>query len=369
MPGLTLLQQQAVEQFSTLEAASVGQFKQIMPMEDPTKAVAVVRASHGIQAKNDLEHENKLLGILRDNGFPALNTYDGVFEIDAGKYGLVMDYLANCSLIDAKAPDMMKVLLPALMTGVAVDTGKEAWAMQVPAISKKVQEALKQKDPMQLKDFAMNLGSQVKQLVQTMQEKSLVVADLQMLVDQNGKITIIDPLDVLRVIPTPRGMEFKDVINPDKPNTPSFINTLYDSMAMLEDMVKTCDAIAKAKPEHLPMVVSSLMTSTRPRSASLPASPVMERRVPPGRPSSAPAALGGRPSVRAESSSMAASSSVRARPLIPAQDLAKEKVHELPNEVGKPTKTGRPEDMPKASKGKEPAENLVKEAPQKPKSR
>ncbi len=296
MPTTTLIQAEAIQQFSTLEAASVGQFKQIMPLSDPSKAVAVVRASGGEQAKHDLEHEAKLLNILRENGFPALQTFDGVFEVAKGKYGLVMEYVQNANLIDSKAPDMMKVLLPALMMGVAIDTGKEAWAMQVPTITQKVMSSLKQKNPEQLKAFAENLGNQIKQLMQTMKEKSLVIADLQMLIDAKGKITIIDPLDVLRVVerkPPEKGLDFVDVVNPNKPNTKQFINSLYDSMGMLEDIAKTCDAIVKAKNENLPQVIGALMTSVRPKVASAPSSPVMERRQPPEprRPHSAPPAL------------------------------------------------------------------------------
>lgn len=295
MPTTTQIQAEAIQQFATLEAASVGQFKQIMPLSDPSKAVAVVRASGGEQAKHDLEHEAKLLNILRENGFPALQTFDGVFEVAKGKYGLVMEYVQNANLIDSKAPDMMKVLLPALMMGVAIDTGKEAWAMQVPTITQKVMSSLKQKNPEELKAFAENLGNQIKQLMQTMKEKSLVVADLQMLIDASGKITIIDPLDVLRVVekkPPEKGFDFVDVVNPNKPNTKQFINSLYDSMGMLEDIAKTCDAIVKAKNDNLPQVIGALMTSVRPKAASAPSSPVMERRQAESRrPHSAPPAL------------------------------------------------------------------------------
>lgn len=295
MPVTTNLQKQAIEQFSTLETASVGQFKQIMPLEDNTKAVAVVRASGGEQAKHDLEHEANLLKILKDNGFPALNTYDGVFEIAPGKFGLVMDYVSNANLIDAKAPDMIKVLLPALMMGVKIDTGKEAWAMQIPRITQTVLSQMKQKNPQQIKDFAENLGTQVKQLLKNIKEKGLVVADLQMLIDPTGKITIIDPLDVLRVVPKnppEQGVDFVDVVNPQKPNSTQFIKSLNESIDMLVDIAKTCDAIVKAKNENLPQAIGSLMTSVRPKAVSAPSSPVMERRQPESRrPHSAPPAL------------------------------------------------------------------------------
>lgn len=352
MPEVTPLQQQVIEQFNTLGAASVGQFKQIMPLPDSTKAVAIVRASDGLQAKHDLEHENNLLKILKENGFPALNTYDGVFEISKGKYGLVMDYLTNCSLLDSKAPDMMKVLLPALMMGVPIDTGREAWAMQLPAITRNVLTAMRSKDPDEIRNFASNLGTQIKQLMQTMQEKGLVIADLQMLIDPKGKITIIDPLDVLRVVPKKppeQGIDFVDVVDPKKPNSAQFINSLFESMGMLEDIAKTCDAIAVTKNEHLPKVISSLMTSARPRAGSMPGSPVMERRPPERRSQSAPPALGGASSSSREVSSDGATSSrevssmkensKRVDAVVPRKELAKARASDIADTLPKRPKS------------------------------
>lgn len=278
------LQQQAKLEYSSLvhKKGAVGQFKQIVPMTDDI-AVAVVRASAGIQAKNDLEHEVALLKVLKEHGFPALQTYGDVFEIADGKHAVVMDWVPNANLIDGKAPEMINYLLPALMFGVPINTGDEAWAIKLPQISRGIVQAAAQSDPKQVQRFAMNLSEEIARLLEVIDKQKLVVADLQILIDPKGKLTIIDPLDVLRVVPKKppvQGFDLVDIMDPSKPNSDSFVKSLFKSMEMLENMKKICDRVAanaESKPA-LQALVKEMMSARPSRGySSAPVSPVMPR--------------------------------------------------------------------------------------------
>ncbi|MGE3318694.1 MAG: hypothetical protein AB7I18_05305 [Candidatus Berkiella sp.] len=284
MPQLTAedLQARAKENYPQLVGQGhVGQFKSVIPISEGL-AVAVVRASAGETAKEQLAHETHLLNILRENGFPALNTYGDIFEITAGHPAVMMEYIPNASLLDGKSIDMVKYMIPAMALGVSINTGDEAWAMKLPSILRQMQAACFTSNLDTVKAFAEKLQSEVTNLMKTVQEKMMMIGDLQILVDPKGKITIIDPLDVLKVVPknNGQGVDFVDMVNPNKPNTQQFINSLFKSMEMLESVGKICEQIKSAKSaQELQQTVARI---ANPRGgfipSSAPPSPVMQRR-------------------------------------------------------------------------------------------
>lgn len=281
------LQQDAKQKYPNIAGQGlVGQFKQIIPTQENI-AVAVVKAAQGETAKERLEHEAYLLNYLREQGFPAIQTYGEVFEVAPGRHALMMDYVPDATLLDGKSIDTLKFSIPGMVLGVPVNTGHEAWAMQLPTIMRNIEEAALISDLEQVKTFAKTLGEQAAQLVKTVQEKMLMVGDLQILVDRKGKITIIDPLDVLKVVPRPdrRGVDFVDIVDPKKQNTSGFLQSLDISMEMLDRVQKLCVEIGKAKDKvDLRNIVQTMMnpdpknTIRNPLTASAPPSPVLARR-------------------------------------------------------------------------------------------
>lgn len=292
------LQAQAKSEYAEIikRKGAVGQFKQILPMTDDI-ALAIVRASSGPQAKEDLEHEVALLKVLQEHGYPALQTYGEVFEVADGKHAVVMDWVPNANLIDGKSPEMINYLLPALMLGVPINTSNEAWAMQLPQMMRNMQLAAKNCNFDEVQAFARNVSREIAQLQKIIEEQKLIIGDLQMLITPQGKITIIDPLDVLRMVPKDppgQGFDFVDVMDPSKPNSKEFIQSLFKSMAMLENMKMICDGVATLKDKQMfEMLISSMASSLSPsrpgsRVSSAPSSPVMPRAVVTRRTQSAP---------------------------------------------------------------------------------
>ncbi len=277
------LQEKAKSEYFELlsKKGAVGQFKKIVPMTENI-AVAIVKASDGLKAKQDMEHEVTLLKVLKEHGFPVLQTYGDVFEIADAKHAVVMDWVPNANLIDGKAPEMINYLLPALMLGVPINTSNEAWAIQLPQVSKKILAATQNINIAEIQEFARNLSQEISELQRVMDEQKLLIADLQMLITPQGKITIIDPLDVLRIVPkvAPNiGFDLVDILDPSKPNSESFLKSLFKSIEMLDNMKKICDSVAKVKDKQsLQKMISDIMLShSAPRHGSAPVSPFMPR--------------------------------------------------------------------------------------------
>jgi len=281
------LQHNAKQKFPDMVGkGQVGQFKQIIPTQENI-AVAVVKAAQGETAKAQLEHEAFLLNFLRENDFPAIQTYGNVFEVAPGRHALMMDYIENTTLLDGKSINNLRYSVPGMVLGIPVKTGDEAWAMQLPAIMRSIDKAASTCDLEQAKAFANTLGEQVAQLMKTVKEKMLMVGDLQILVDPKGKITIIDPLDVLRVVPKPngQGVDFVDVVDPTKKNSALFVNSLFTSMDMLETVKNMCEEMGKATDNvELRNIVQTMMNPNpqlslkNPLSVSAPPSPELGRR-------------------------------------------------------------------------------------------
>lgn len=268
-PTVEMMQQEAIARFHQLHTGkgAVGQFKEISPLTD-TVAVAVVRATKDkVIAKLELEHENHLLHILRENGFPALQTHGGVFEIDENKFALLMDWIPNANLIDGKTPDALALSLPAMVLGMKINTGKEAWAMQASKLGAQIRENAKSCDMKKAQAFAQTLGDEFKSLKNIMDTKGMIVGDLQILVRPNGKITIIDPLDVLQMVPKDpndpaKGVDLIDVVNPDKPNSMGFMRSLMESAKMIDQVINFCEGICKAKDlQALEMAINPSVSS------------------------------------------------------------------------------------------------------------
>jgi hypothetical protein len=139
-----------------------------------------------------------------------------------------------------------------MVLGMKINTGKEAWAMHASKLGAQIREEAKVCDIQKAQDFAKVLGNEFKSLKNIMDTKGMIVGDLQILVRPNGKITIIDPLDVLQMVPKDpndptKGVDLIDVVNPDNPNSMGFMKSLMESAKMIDQVINFCDSVCRAK--------------------------------------------------------------------------------------------------------------------------
>lgn len=244
--------------------ARQGSFKRIVPVNDQV-AVAMIESKQGEKDKAALEHEVKLLEILRENNLPALQTHGGVFEVKPGTYGVLMDWHPTARLLDGKDPDAVNLLVMGLLLDIKIPTG-EGWVMHLERIKKEVQHKLQDPntDIEQVKAAAQNLKNNFSKLMDTLKQNNIVIGDLQLLVNSKGDITIIDPIDVLKKTPDKtRANQFNwvDIVDPTKPTSPDFMESTRRSQKMLEAGRDICDKISRTIDSN-PQLLGTLVISS-----------------------------------------------------------------------------------------------------------
>jgi hypothetical protein len=185
----------------------VGSFKKVIPIILPDKGMqlglSVMAARQGQQGKEQLKQEFENLKLLRANGFPALKTYGNIFKNNQGEDAMIIDWIDNATMIEAKSSENLKYVLSSFLIGLPAESGKES---QVASIRSNLNSLLNRFERTNLdfdaiKKRATKLQYQVDALIRQIESKKMVIADLQLLIAPTGELTIIDPLDVLLLRP------------------------------------------------------------------------------------------------------------------------------------------------------------------------
>lgn len=226
----------------TTKNAVLGQFKRIEPFRDiPGFAVAIAN-NPGEDSKVKLEQECELLGTLAQNNLPAIKTYGDVFEISKDRFGVLMDWVPNATLLDGKDPDAINVILPYLLLGEEIPSG-EARVLYLPRgkLESKINDKISREEIGQMRDRAAKLSDEFSELINTLKKNNVVVGDLQLLISDKDEIFIIDPIDVLYRTKDRRDTQvckLHDAINGREVKSIDFEESIRKSEKMLKDSKK-----------------------------------------------------------------------------------------------------------------------------------
>ncbi|MGE3319574.1 MAG: hypothetical protein AB7I18_09795 [Candidatus Berkiella sp.] len=221
----------------------LGKLKKIIPILQ-RYAIAVLDSQGPEENKTNLESEQQYLKLLRDNGFPVIGTYGNVFEVQPGQYGIIMDWIPNACLMDAKKPVELSYALSGLLLGYKVDLGKEQ-TKNVNFFKASFYLELQKAELQKVIKRAEVLKQQLETLLERFTEQNLFVGDLQVLVDINGQCTIIDPHHLARAVPEPH--KYVDALDDKKQLPQDSEKLINNSIDMLGSCVKWLDGVTKAK--------------------------------------------------------------------------------------------------------------------------
>lgn len=223
----------------------LGRFKKIIPILQ-RYAIAVAEPQ-GLAASNKatLENEQQRLKELRKHGFPVIETYGNVFEVQPGQYAMIMDWIPNACLIDVKKPLEVAYALPGLLLGYKVDMSKEATkntSFYKASFYLDLQKARFEK----LSERAQLLKEQFAVLLNRFMETNLFVDNLQILVGVNGQCTIIDPRNLVK--PAPNAPDkYVDALDNERKLPDGCDQSVSDSLSMLENCIRWFDDVTQAK--------------------------------------------------------------------------------------------------------------------------
>lgn len=258
------MQEQAKAQYNAISLKlplGQGEFKNILAFT-PEVAVAVSKkrapVEEMVKIKQMLDSECTQLRLLASKGLPALRIHGDVFIIDTNKsgikYGMLMEAIPKHTLIDGKDPATIKTFLPSILLDVDIPRG-EAWYMKKTQIEEQIQKKVSSPEALgAAQKKAAFMLAQLKQISDILRHEKINIVDLQILVDERGKITIIDPLDV--VSPTATKGTYKSLVNGEEISNPDFVKKIHATDEMLSAMMSFCNQVVSASPKELPKLIT-----------------------------------------------------------------------------------------------------------------
>lgn len=245
---LSEIQNFVSEQYISLLQAPYeqGTCKKCLPIQDTPYCVVVMHEATDF-AKEMIHRERQYLDYLQKKGFPVVETAGDVFPICAKgqpvRYGLIEKHVRDGVFIEAKTPAPLKLLIFAALTG-TIFRATEAWFLQKDSIEKTIAEKLTQDSFERIKAAAICLQRNFEMILSLMKDKQVEISDLQGLITVDGTLTIIDPLDVVKV---EQGYTKVDsILASNQKVNPDFISFLKKTKLWLQEGVLLSAKIGQA---------------------------------------------------------------------------------------------------------------------------
>jgi hypothetical protein len=220
-----------------------GSFKTLYALNSEI-AVASVPSSN----KEMLSKEKILLSKLAELGLPTVQYYTDVFEFQLNRQAVLMQWVPDSTLIDAKDFEMAHHKLMIAALGITMPVSGEAWALHKPIIDLQINQLFTEKPEMhiQVKQFAKNLHRVLMSIITNLETNGVRIADLQLLVTKEGNISIIDPIDVVHIRATFSNTNvYHSLLDGSIQDNPDFIKQLSLGQRMLSNCLEWCSTIAK----------------------------------------------------------------------------------------------------------------------------
>lgn len=223
-----------------------------------------------------IKNERKYLQYLQDNNYPVVNVFGPEFIVQSidgqDRYGMIEEYIPGV-FIESKTPLTLKLLLVAGLLGCEA-RAQEAWvARNKENLIENIRTILMDDGRFEaLRASAGELANNFEKLNNQFSGEHSMIADLQMIIDKQGKLTIIDPLDVV-------SLEERGVISffdSNKKHNQDFVRFLSESQMWVKSAKTFCNQITQLghasqllpllDMSHVPLVFSTL---NDPRGKSL----------------------------------------------------------------------------------------------------
>lgn len=227
----------------------------------PNNIGLAVTHGNSLMERDLIRNEEIYLAYLKEHQYPVVDMHGGVFAVEGeGKnerYGYLMDYIPNAVFIEVKSPSLLKTQIFAALLGIPTQPSEGWWGLNFNRVNSAI--AAKLDDPENYNDLKANaatLLTNFTNLIEKLERDSIAIADLQIMLGNNGSLTIIDPLDVVKLDPVNK--KITSIANPDREPAAGFRQFLMKTTDWLTAAQKTCSTIANAStPALLKSFISS----------------------------------------------------------------------------------------------------------------
>lgn len=227
----------------------------------PNNLGLAVTHGHSMMEKDLIFNEEIYLAYLKEHQYPIVNVHGSVFAVEGAEkdahYGYLMDYIPNAVFIEVKSPALLKTQIFAALLAIPTKPSEGWWGLNFSkvnsAIAAKIDNVVLYNH---LKQNAATLLSNFTNLIEKLERDSIAIADLQIMLGSDGSLTIIDPLDVVKLDPVNK--KITSIAHPDREPAAGFRLFLMKTHEWLAAAQKTCHTIANAStPAHLKSYAST----------------------------------------------------------------------------------------------------------------
>lgn len=228
-----------------------GSFKQVCQLEEEMAfGIACIREKTKL-AKQALIKESSLLNFMRSVELPAIQFHSKPFKITTGQYAVILDWISDAVLIDVKDFESAQNKLFSIAFGVTIPNG-EGWVLKKNKIEAEVKAKLMNDESAfrQAKLFSERLHSKLLNILNCYEIEKIMISDLQLMITQEGDVSIIDPVDVVRVEKIESGSlnncQYRSIYDGVILDNIDFIKQLHDGKNMLKRCIAWCASIMAA---------------------------------------------------------------------------------------------------------------------------
>lgn len=225
-------------------ASISGSFKTIYALNREF-AVATTKGSTSRQM---LSKEKKLLEILEEANLPVVKLYSDVFELQQDYEAVLLQWIPDAILIDVKDFESAQRKLMIAALGIDLPVSGEAWVLYKNIIELRIKQMFANSSELyvQVQEFAKNLHRVLLDIINNLESNALRIADLQLLVTKEGEVSIIDPIDVVKIKSSMVNSNvYLSLLDESIQDDPGFVQQLMMGQDMLNNCLRWCSEIMK----------------------------------------------------------------------------------------------------------------------------
>jgi len=150
--------------------------------------------------------ERKLLAHLETQGYAIVKVFGEPFNVQPGqqRFGMIESFIRGV-FIEAKTPAPLKLLLTAALLEIPCKS-QEGWiAFNLQRVVEEISTKLSNSEAfLAFQARAQHLATAFENLITQLEQQHEKIHDLQMIISADGSLTVIDPLEVIKVSPERR---------------------------------------------------------------------------------------------------------------------------------------------------------------------
>lgn len=243
------IQENVQKEFARIKSTSyeAGTCKRVFKL--PNNMGLAVTHSNSLMEKDLIFNEGIYLAYLKEHNYPIVRVHGSVFAVEGdgkdARYGYLMDYIPNAVFIEVKSPALLKTQIFAALLGIPTKPSEGWWGLNYQRVNAEI--ASKIDNPThynQLRETAQTLLTHFTNLIDKLESDNIAIADLQIMLSNDGTLTIIDPLDVVKL--DHENKKIISIADPNKEPASGFKEFLMRTNDWLLSARKICEKIANA---------------------------------------------------------------------------------------------------------------------------